>query len=204
MWEFEIINDFLPHQEKRFNLLEWTGRREDTKLVGTISGIRRVYLHCVVDTYGSYGFGFIHTNKMPEAAVAVLHNDVLPAYQTWGVNVDVVLTDNEREFCGTEAHPYELYLRLNDIEHRTTQVRRPQTNGFVERFNRTVKEEFITQAFRKNVYTSLNQIQADLDEWLIHYNTERPHRGYRNLGKRPMDTMKKFIKKKPKNARHQG
>jgi transposase InsO family protein len=43
-----------------------------------------------------------------------------------------------REFCGKETHPYELTLTLNDIEHRTTRVRRPQTNGFVVRFIRIV------------------------------------------------------------------
>ena len=53
-----------------------------------------------------------------------------------------MLTDNGTEFCGVEGHPYETYLELNDIEHRRTQVRSPQTNGFVERFNRTVLEEF--------------------------------------------------------------
>ncbi|RMG39267.1 MAG: IS481 family transposase [Methanobacteriota archaeon] len=176
---------------------------QDTKQIGTISGIGRIYLHSVVDTYGSYGFGCIHTNKIPEAAVAVLHNDVLPQYQAWGIPVQAILTDHGREFCGTDAHPYELYLRLNDIEHRTTQVRHPQTNGFVERFHRTVKEEFIVKAFRETLYTSIAQLQTDFDTWLHHYNTERPHRGYRNLGKRPIDTVKKFIKSKPKNARHQ-
>jgi hypothetical protein len=38
----------------------------------------------VVDTFGSYAFGFLHTSKQPEAAVAVLHNDVLPFYQDLG------------------------------------------------------------------------------------------------------------------------
>ncbi len=44
----------------------------------TLKGIGRVYLHAVVDTFGSYAFGFLHVSKQPEAAVAVLHNDVLP------------------------------------------------------------------------------------------------------------------------------
>ena len=48
-------------------------------MVGTLKGIGRVYLHAVVDTFGSYAFGFLHVSKQPEAAVAVLHNDVLPS-----------------------------------------------------------------------------------------------------------------------------
>ena len=35
-------------------------------------------------------------------------------------------------------------------------------------------------------------LQADLDTWLVHYNTERPHRGYRNMGRRPIDTVNLF------------
>jgi transposase InsO family protein len=61
-----------------------------------------------------------------------LHNDVLPFYRNLDLPVKSVLTDNGREFCGTERHPYELYLDLNGIEHRRTRVKSPKTNGFVE------------------------------------------------------------------------
>lgn len=46
----------------------------DTFLVGTLKGVGKVYLHAVVDTYGSYAFGSLHTSKQPEAAALVLHN----------------------------------------------------------------------------------------------------------------------------------
>jgi hypothetical protein len=36
-------------------------------------------------------------------------------------------------------------------------------------------------------------MQGDLDEWLTHYNTERPHLGYRNQGRRPLETIKLFV-----------
>lgn len=149
----------------------------------------------MVDTYGSFAFGFLHTSKQPEATVAVLYNEAFPTCQKWGITVDAILTDNGREYCGTEAHPYELFLQLSDIEHRTTKVRTPQTNGFVERFNRTVKEEFLPLAFRRKIYTSLDELQEDFDKWLYLYNYERPHQGYRNLGKRPFDTVNIFIPK---------
>lgn len=95
---------------------------QDTFYVGQLKGIGKLYLHTVVDTYGSYAFGFLHTTKQPEAAVAVVHNDVLPFYQAHEITINAILTDNGREFCGTERHPYELYLALNDIEHRRTKV----------------------------------------------------------------------------------
>jgi len=173
---------------------------QDTFQVGHLKGVGRVYLHVVVDTYGSGAFGFLHTSKRPEAAVAVLHNDVLPFYEARAISVGAVLTDNGREFCGTENHPYELYLALNEIEHRRTKVRKPQTNGFVERFNRTVLDEFFRTVFRTKFYDSVEQLQTDLDEWLTYYNQERPHQGYRNLGRRPIDTVNLFLEERAAEA----
>ncbi len=164
-------------------------------LFGHFKGIGKVYLHSLVDTYGSFAFGFLHTSKQPEAAVAWLHNEVLPFYDEQGLAVQAVLTDHGREFCGTDRHPFELYLALNDLEHRTTKVRHPQTNGFVERFHRTIQEEFFAVALRETLYESVERLQADVDAWLHHYNYERPHQGYRNMGRRPWETVAQFVRK---------
>lgn len=177
---------------------------QDTFYVGRLKGVGRVYLQAVVDSYSSYAFGFLHTGKLPECAVAALHNDALPFYQQRKLTVKALLTDNGREFCGTVAHPYELYLALNDIEHRRTKVRSPKTNGFVERFNRTVLDEFFRKAFREKFYGSVETLQDDLDSWLLHYNTERPHRGYRNMGRRPLDTVNLYLNKENNCERHEG
>ena len=87
----------------------------DTFMVGALKGTGRVYLHAVVDTFGSYAFGFLHVSKQPEAAVAVLHNDVVPFYARLDLPISAVLTDNGREFCGTERHADELCLALDGI-----------------------------------------------------------------------------------------
>jgi transposase InsO family protein len=168
---------------------------QDTYRVGNLTGVGQVYLHSLVDTYGSYAFGFLYTGRLPEApeaAVALLHNEVLPFYAERALPGGAILTDNGREFCGTETHPFEFYLALNAVEHRRTRVRSPQTNGFVERFHGTVQEEFFKPALRTRFYATPEDIQADLDAWLVHDNTVRPHRGYRNRGKRPMDTVNDY------------
>jgi hypothetical protein len=46
---------------------------------------------------------------------------------------------------------------------------------------------------RENFYDSVAALQAELDAWLHHYNTERPHLGYRNMGRRPLDTVMQFV-----------
>lgn len=168
---------------------------QDTFYVGRLKGVGKVYLHAVVDSYSSYAFGFLHTSKKPEAAVAVLHNDVLPFYRKLKLKVENILTDNGTEFKGTDLHPFEVYLELNDIKHRTSRVRRPQTNGFIERFNRTVLDEFFRTAFRQKLYESIEALQTDLDKWLKFYNTERPHQGYRNMGRKPIETIMRTVRK---------
>ena len=60
------------------------------------------------------------------------------------MKIRTILSDNGREYCGRpDKHPYELFLQLEDIEHRTTKVGRPQSNGFIERFHRTLLEEHL-------------------------------------------------------------
>ncbi len=71
-------------------------------------------------------------------------------------------------------HMYEIILEFNDIEHRTTKVATPRTNGFVERFNRTLLDEFFRFCFRKKLYESAQALQTVLDAWLHHCNYERP------------------------------
>jgi len=163
---------------------------QDTFMVGTLKGIGRVYLQNVVDTYGSYAFGKLYTSKLPETAADVLYDRVLPFYEAHGLTVEHVLTDNGREYCGRPMiHPYQIFLELHDIEHRRTKVATPRTNGFVERFNRTVLDEFVREAFRDKFYASVEELQVDFDKWLDYYNNERPHRGYRNMGRRPIETI---------------
>ncbi|MCU0647751.1 MAG: integrase core domain-containing protein, partial [Gemmatimonadaceae bacterium] len=56
-----------------------------------------------------------------------------------------------------------------------------------------VLEEFFAITLRERFYDALEPLQTALDAWLIHYNRERPHRGYRNLDKRPIDTVNAYL-----------
>jgi transposase InsO family protein len=169
---------------------------QDTFLVGMWKDVDLVYLHAAVDTHNSYGFAFLHTAKQPEAAVDLLHNNVLPFYQERQVPVTAILTCNNCQYCGTGTHPYELYLALNDVEHRRSRVRDPQTNGFAERFKRTILDEFFRIASRTKSVERVEQLQTDLDAWLVYYNTGRPHQGYRNMGRRPVEVLNAYLKER--------
>ena len=55
-----------------------------------------------------------------------------------------------------------------------------------ERFHKTALNEFYPVAFRKKVYRSIDELQADLDLWTREYNEQRPHQGRSCFGKTPM------------------
>ena len=98
-----------------------------------------------------------------------------------------ILTDRGSVYCGkVEQHDYQLYLAVNDIDHTRTKAQSPQTNGICERFHKTILNEFYQVAFRKKIYGTLEELQADLDLWMNSYNHERTHQGEVYCGRTPM------------------
>ena len=86
-------------------------------------------------------------------------------------------------------HEYELYLAVENIDHSRTKTKSPQTNGIVERFHKTMLDEFYRIAFRKRIYATIDELQTDLDGWLTEYNEIRTHQGRYCFGKTPMQTF---------------
>ncbi len=176
---------------------------QDTFYVGYLKGVGRIYQQTVVDTYSSVAFAKVYTAKIPVTAADTLNDRVIPFFEQQNIPVLRVLTDRGTEYCGSpDKHPYELYLQLNEIEHTKTKVRSPQTNGICERFHQTVLNEFYRIAFRKKIYSDLEILQTDLDEYINQYNNERTHQGKRCQGRTPMQTFidgKKYYAEKNLN-----
>lgn len=167
---------------------------QDTFYWGTLKGVGKVYVQVVVDVYCSLAFAKVYTSKMPVTACDILHDRVLPFYDALGVDVQAILTDNGREFCGKpEGHAYQLFLALEGVEHRTTKVRSPQTNGFVERMNRTLLDECFRVEGRKTWYLEPAEIQRDIDRFMHFYNLERSHQGYRLKGRTPAQALREAL-----------
>jgi transposase InsO family protein len=162
---------------------------QDTFYVGTLKGVGRIYQQTFIDTYAKVGFAKLYERKTPLTAADLLNDRVLPLYEQHGIPLQRILTDRGTEYCGNpESHEYELYLALEDIDHTRTRTKSPQTNGICERFNKTVLNEFYRVAFRKKLYRSLEELQADLDAWMKTYNEDRPHQGRWCYGKTPWQT----------------
>jgi len=163
---------------------------QDTYYVGTVKGIGRIYQQTFIDTYSRVAFAKLYTSKHAITSADVLNDKVLPFFDEYEIPMVRILTDRGTEFNGQpDHHEYELYLRLENIEHSKTKVRHPQSNGICERLHRTMQDEFYAITFRKNIYQSIEQLQTDLDTWLTYYNNERPYSGRYCYGKTPMQTF---------------
>jgi len=143
-----------------------------------------------VDTYCKVAHCKLYTTKTPITAADLLNDRVIPFYESHDIPILRILTDRGTEYCGKiEHHDYQLYLAVNDIEHTKTKARCPKTNGICERFHKTVLNEFYQVALRKKIYASLEEIQYDLEHWLVEYNEHRTHQGKMCCGRTPMETL---------------
>lgn len=187
--------------EKRKNMKEANGEidtqhpgylgSQDTYYVGYFKGVGKVYAQVYIDTYARVADAKLYEDKTSLTAADMLNDRILPWYEEEGIPILRILTDRGTEYKGNiENHAYQLFLSIAGIEHSTTKAYSPQTNGICERFNKTMKQEFFEVAMRKKIYSSLEELQKDLDTWLDYYNNERPHSGKFCYGKTPMQTFK--------------
>jgi transposase InsO family protein len=163
---------------------------QDTFYVGTLKGVGRIYQQTFIDTYSKVGFAKLYDQKTPVTAADLFNDRVLPLFEQYEIPLNRVLTDRGTEYCGApDRHEYELYLAVENIDHTRTKTRRPQTNGICERFHKTMLNEFYRVAFRKKIYRTLEELQADLETWGREYNEHRPHQGRWCYGKTPSHTL---------------
>jgi transposase InsO family protein len=177
---------------------------QDTFYVGTIKGLGRIYQQTGIDAYSHFGFAKVYMDKTVTSSVDFLKTKVLPVYEQCHIPLDRILTDNGKEYTThwvNGKHEYDKYLQIHRIKHTRIKPRSPQSNGMVERFNRTLLEEFYQIAMLKKVYHSLSQLQDDLDQFITYYNFKRTHQGYRLKGKIPyqkfLDGMRKYALPEP-------
>lgn len=164
---------------------------QDTYYVGYIKGVGKIYQQTYIDTYSKTADAKLYDRKNALVAADMLNDRVIPFYEKHDIPLLRILTDRGTEYCGNrEHHEFQLYLTIEDIDHTRTKAKSPQTNGICERFHRTIQDEFYAVAFRKKIYHSLEEMQADLDVWLEYYNKERTHTGKHCFGKTPFQTFK--------------
>jgi len=205
--QIRLLERFGPEFRDRHIQVRYPGELlgVDTFFVGVLKGVGRVYMQSVIDCFSRHAWAQLYTSKLPVTAVQILNNAVLPFFDSHGARVRAVLSDNGREYCGRpDRHPYELFLQLEGIEHRTTQVRRPQSNGFVERFHKTVLDEHLRVVGRKKWYETVEEMQKDLEAYMVTYNEKRPHQGRNMNGRVPLQALRDGLKLIPEPKEDKG
>ena len=132
------------------------------------------FIHTVIDDHSRVAYAEIHDNETAETAIGVLRRAV-SWFADHGVTVERVLSDNGSAY---RYHAWRHACTDLGISPKHTRPYRPQTNGKIERFHRTLADGW---AFSKH-YTSESARRAALPAWLHFYNHHRPHTA---IGKLP-------------------
>lgn len=158
----------------------------DTFFVGNFKGVGRVYQMTGIDLCSRYGWAKLYTNKEQSSSADFLEHCLLPRFFYNQVDVEQILTDNGTEFTGRK---FQEVLRCYDIKHLRIPAGRPVCNGYCERFQRTIFEEFYQKVFRKQIFTNLNELSLALEKYLVFYNFERAHFGLAPQGAKPIEAF---------------
>ncbi len=125
------------------------------------------FIHHAVDDHSRLAYSEILTDERKETAAAFWIR-ARAYFSSFGVEVRAVMTDN-----GSCYRSRTFAAALGEVKHRRTRPYRPQTNGKVERFNRTLATEWAYAT----AYVSDDARAATYATWLHHYNHHRPHTG---------------------------
>ena len=129
------------------------------------------FLHHAVDDHSRLAYSEILTDERKETAAGFWMR-ARQFFADSGVDVQAVMTDN-----GACYRSRDFAAALETVKHLRTRPYRPQTNGKVERFNRTLAAEWAYEA----TYRSDEARAATYQDWIHHYNHHRPHTGIDSL-----------------------
>lgn len=129
--------------------------------------IGKAFVHTVIDDHSRVAYAEIHDDEQAITAVGVL-NRAVAWFAARGVTVERVLSDNGSAY---KSHLWRDTCHALNIKVKKTRPYRPQTNGKIERFHRTMGEGWAFKRF----YASESARRNALPAWLHEYNHHRPH-----------------------------
>ena len=147
---------------------------------------QRYYLVSVVDACTRLAWAEVTEDIKSLSVMFAALKSINMLNAEYGVRFEEVITDNGPEMAAPTNkthHPMERMLQELGIKHRYTRPYRPQTNGKVERFWRTLNEDLI----EGTTFESLEELKDELVQYLLYYNTARPHQALG--GKTPLEIM---------------
>lgn len=147
-----------------------------------MKNLDKIWQYTACDTYSSYGWAKVYTQKTSDNAIDFFLNHILKNVPEG--KIKRVLTDQGNEFYSARHreklvnHCFTECLMTHGIVHSVTKAAHPWTNGYCERLIQTIWEEFYLCRLTKP-YRSVDELNKDLQEFMRYYNWKRMHSGYK-------------------------
>ncbi len=145
-----------------------------------IRGVGKLYQYTACDAYSSFGWAKIYKEKISETSVDFVEDHILKTVPEG--KIKRILTDQGSEFYSHRAkyvtHHFTDGLTRLGITHSVTKVAHPWTNGYAERLNQTIWQEFYLCRLDRP-FSSIDELNRELQEFMRHYNFKRRHTGYK-------------------------
>ena len=155
----------------------YVGRLQGDRNKAATAGLKRnksrqpltgtAFVHTVIDDHSRVAYAEIHNDETALTATAVLRR-ATAWFAARGVRVERVLSDNGSAY---RSHLWRDTCTELQITPKKTRPYRPQTNGKIERFHRTLADGWAFTRF----YRSESARRAALPAWIHHYNHHRLH-----------------------------
>ncbi len=149
---------------------------------------QKLYVVAIIDDYSRIAWAEIieSIDSLSVMFGAMRCLNILKAH--YHIQFEEIISDNGNEFGNRNykskmSHPFERLLIEMDVKHRYTQAYRPQTNGKVERFWRTMEEDLIIDTD----FDTIEELKEELLQYMYYYNHERPHQALN--GKVPVQML---------------
>jgi hypothetical protein len=139
---------------------------------------RKLYLVCLLDDHSRLAWTEVTEDVTALTVMFATLKCMNMLHDEYKIKFEEILSDNGPEFGQRNSnskmqHPFERMLIELGVKHRYTRPYRPQTNGKVERFWRTLKEDLIEETD----FDSLEEFKGEVLKYMVYYNHERPHQG---------------------------
>jgi transposase InsO family protein len=158
----------------------------DSFYIGNLKGVGKVYQLTAIDVATRWAIMLIVIG--PPTAVHMIRfiDHVIKTFRRLGVDVRAVLTDNGPEWV---AGGFRAHLATRGLDHHRIPPRSPNHNAVCERFQGTALQECWRPAFHRRRFSSIHQLQAEADTWLVRYHHRRRNHSDYMRGRTPAEIL---------------
>jgi transposase InsO family protein len=185
--------------DRLFGFCHWAARPGDlvaldSFYIGNLKGVAKCYQLTAVDTATRWAIMWIVLGT-PDAKTTVRFVEhVIRRMRRLGVSLRAVLSDNGPEYIATGLRAH---LATLGVTHLRIPPRSPNHNAVCERFQGTALQECWRPAFHRRRFSTIRQLQAEADAWLIRYNHRRRNHSDFMRGRTPAEILDKHRKNRP-------